>query len=126
MFDNETMLTKDLFRQKCRHFYKHGACQDACVFVPLNSTFYVFGFGTGDNLLPEDIDAGYDSYINIESYRFDEETKSLVDGDGGMFLYSQEDFDSDNIWTYIPLAIEETDAYDIAYRVGLYPNFSYI
>lgn len=126
MFSNETMITETLFKQKCRHFYKHGARQEACIFIPLNATFYVFEFGTGDNLLPEDFELGYDSYINIESHRFDEEGMSLIDGDGGIFLYSEDDFDSDNIWSYIPSAIQETDAFDIAQRTGLYPDFIYI
>lgn len=63
-------------------------------------------FGTGDNLLREDIEAGYNDYIYIESYSFDGD--EFVEDDGGQFLFNNEKADYyDNLEHFCKTAVEE-------------------
>ena len=65
---------------------------DNMIFIPEKRWFIVFSEGTGDNLLPEDYDAGYVDYINydvliagLDAYG----DPSYGQYDGGMVLLSK-------------------------------------
>lgn len=63
---------------------------DILVYVPEKETFIIIAEGTGDNLLPEDMDEGYVDYINY--YTFDKtdifEENAFYDC-GGMIMYKE-------------------------------------
>lgn len=66
--------------------------------------FYNLEFGTGDNLLPEDIAAGDNDYIEVQGYEYDAECQDFTDSDradGGEFMFNNEDRPSDDINEFV-------------------------
>ena len=62
------------------------------IYTVQDGVFINFEEGTGDNLLPEDIEAGYVDYINWESFkinRHDAYDVSIEQDDGGMLLLKE-------------------------------------
>lgn len=51
-----------------------------------NGMWYHIWEGTGDNLLPEDVDAGYVDYLNYEYYETLNDVYEQSNYDGGMIL----------------------------------------
>lgn len=43
--------------------------------------------GTGDNLLPEDVEEGYVDYVNYTTYEIDDD--GITEADGGMVLLKE-------------------------------------
>lgn len=68
-------------------------CECLCIHIPelKHGNIVVFGPGTGDNLLREDIEAGYVDYINWTSYdmMFDGVEPEMKEYDGGMVLLEE-------------------------------------
>ena len=62
------------------------------IYVHGKNTIVSADFGTGDNLFQEDIDAGYNAYINYYEYDLSD---ILIQGesDGGMMLYNSKETD---------------------------------
>jgi len=86
--------------------------------------FYRIVFGTGDNLLHEDIEAGYDDYLMIDTYKVDEHTPLSrvfsqlneyeiddVDGVeevyGSQLLVRRKDYETGDIRAYLADALDE-------------------
>lgn len=66
--------------------------------------FYGLEFGTGDNLLPEDIADGNNDYIEVQGYEYDAECQDLTDSDradGGEFMFNNEARPSDDINEFV-------------------------
>ena len=61
---------------------------DILLFIPEKELFVSIAEGTGDNLLPEDIEAGYADYINYEVLTA-KELWEHDDGYGGMIMYTE-------------------------------------
>ena len=88
--------------------------------------FYYIWFGSGDNLNEEDIDNGYDDYMNIDVYKWDGErplmevindirhndgyiadVEGLEESDGGMMLIKRADYNNrGDIRNYLENALE--------------------
>ena len=88
--------------------------------------FYHIWFGSGDNLDEEDIDNGFDDYMNIDAYKWNgerpimevinnirendgyiDEVDGLEDTDGGMMLIKRADYNnSGDIRDYLENALE--------------------
>lgn len=56
------------------------------IYVPLNKQIVRISEGTGDNLLDEDIEAGYVDYIYYEQYDLDYDIQEV---DGGQIMLTQ-------------------------------------
>lgn len=56
------------------------------IFVPKMKQIVRISEGTGDNLLDEDIDAGYVDYIYYEQYDMEYD---IVEADGGMIMLTE-------------------------------------
>lgn len=64
-------MTETFTKEQCIETLKKAGCLDADRLVlkaKANNVYYQFEFGTGDNLLPEDIEAGYNDYIEVQGY----------------------------------------------------------
>lgn len=57
--------------------------EDITIYVPSRGEIITIKEGTGDNLLKEDVEAGYKDYIDFEVYQSDDPT---CGGDGGQLL----------------------------------------
>lgn len=62
---------------------------DLLVFIPKKNVLMSISEGTGDNLLDEDYEEGYQDYVNynVVSVNHAIEGDSLNPGEGGMFMY---------------------------------------
>lgn len=59
---------------------------DVYIYVPETEQIVKIAEGTGDNLLDEDIDAGYVDYIYYDTYVMED---SIRESDGGMVLLTE-------------------------------------
>ena len=70
---------------------------DLLIYVPTMETLISIREGTGDNLLPEDIEEGYEDYLMYDCYDVTEaDYGECLEPDGGMLMYKeliQEKFD---------------------------------
>lgn len=65
----------------------------------INQIFQVM-IGYGDNLLDEDYEAGFDSYLYIKAYEYDDPDFEEIDGGDMMYKSDEETYD-DNICTAV-------------------------
>ena len=74
-------------------------------------------FGVGDNLLPEDIESGYNDYIYIEELEF-EDPNTMNEVDGGQVLFNNEveDYYS-NLGHFIDISLDEMDMKNQTYII---------
>lgn len=56
------------------------------IYVPLNNQIIRISEGTGDNLLDEDIEAGYVDYIYYEQYELGDDIR---ESDGGQIMLTE-------------------------------------
>lgn len=66
--------------------------EDRIIYVPETNRMIKISEGTGDNLLNEDIEAGYVDYINYDIYDpkvLAEDIDSVDSEDGGMILFTE-------------------------------------
>lgn len=75
------------------------------IFVPGENIFVCANMGTGDNLLSEDIAAGYDDYIYVESYEFNCGSFEEVDGSELLFNTKKDDY-YDNLAHFCEAALD--------------------
>lgn len=64
-------MTRTFTREQCDNVLEKAGCLNSDSIVlraDANGVYYRFEFGTGDNLLPEDIEAGYNDYIEVQGY----------------------------------------------------------
>ncbi len=74
--------------------------------------------GYGDNLLPEDYEAGYDAYLNIEVWEYD--SPGFTEKDGGMIMYKSEVCDlAENLYGAVERAVAEVGIKDFM-AIALY------
>lgn len=59
---------------------------DVYIYVPEMQQIIKIAEGTGDNLLDEDIDAGYVDYIYYDTYAMED---SIRESDGGMVMLTE-------------------------------------
>lgn len=79
------------------------------LFVPERKQFIRISYGTGDNLLHEDIKEGYDDYLYIVIDEFDDGWQEDVDG-GQMLLKMKEEWNGHyNICQHIKDGLEFMD-----------------
>lgn len=103
------MITRELAEDKLvgfKNYYKEESEQNGIMlFIPEEKQFLSVAIGTGDNLLDEDIEAGYDSYIYLQTFMYDD--PNMEEEDGGDMLYksSEKTYDED-ITTAVCDAIE--------------------
>ena len=63
---------------------------DIMLYIPDGETIIIISEGTGDNLLDEDIEAGYMDYLNYEVGDVSEMlTNRSIPEDGGMIMYEE-------------------------------------
>ena len=63
---------------------------DIMLYIPKTETIIVISEGTGDNLLDEDIEAGYMDYLNYEVADVSEMLSNRsIPEDGGMIMYEE-------------------------------------
>lgn len=58
------------------------------LFLPEKNEFVFMEYGSGEQLLWEDRKAGYDDYINIQTYSFDGD---FNEEDGGLLMFKNEE-----------------------------------
>ncbi len=87
------MLTREECLERLTGFFGQGEL-GIMIYVPEKGEYLALSIGTGDQLLDEDLVAGYDSYINICGYSYD---CDFDDEDGGILLYDseKENYDED-------------------------------
>lgn len=79
------------------------------LFIPSKNVLLSFEPGTGDNLIPEDVANGFDSYLNWYTKSMD--SIDPEEDDGGMVLYNSEtDHYDEDLLAAIPRVLDE--AYD--------------
>lgn len=59
------------------------------VYIPEKREFLMAEEGSGDNLLPEDIEEGYVDYMYIETYSWSGVHGDLIEEDGGQFMLKE-------------------------------------
>ena len=91
-------MTETFTREQCNDVLRNAGCLNSDSIVlqaDANGVYYRFEFGTGDNLLKEDIDAGYNDYIEVQGYEDpDCEIDSNVDC-GGEYMFNNTDIPDD-------------------------------
>ena len=117
------------------------------LFAKDSDTFYHIWFGSGDNLTDEDIEDGYDDYMNYEVYRlvngmsFDDvvpfikeadgyldvvEGLGIEEEDGGMMLIKRDDYgNSGDIRDYLENALEMAN-YGVSDIANLYKDLVFV
>lgn len=67
---------------------------DKSIIIPESECMFIISEGSGDNLLPEDVESGYVDYVNWERYDICSEfydgmidAPEIREGDGGMVLF---------------------------------------
>ena len=79
------------------------------LFIPQTGVFVMAKFGIGDNLLPEDVESGYNDYIYIEGLEF-EDPDMMNEIGGGQVLFNNEEEDYyNNLSHFIEVSLEEMD-----------------
>ena len=79
------------------------------LFIPKTGVFLMAKFGIGDNLLPEDVESGYNDYIYIEELEF-EDPDMMNEIGGGQVLFNNEEEDYyKNLSHFIEVSLEEMD-----------------
>ena len=79
------------------------------LFIPKTGVFVMAKFGIGDNLLPEDVESGYNDYIYIEELEF-EDPDMMNEIGGGQVLFNNEEEDYyNNLSHFIEVSLEEMD-----------------
>lgn len=74
--------------------------------------------GYGDNLLPEDYEAGYDAYLNIQVWEYD--CPGFTEKDGGMVMYKSSECDlSEDLCSAVERAVAEVEVKDFM-AIALY------
>lgn len=93
------MITRTFARQKLdgfKHYYAEESKQNGILlWIPEEKQIFAVSVGTGDNLLPEDIKAGYDSYLYIHTFTFDDPDMEEEDGGDMMYKTEEETYDED-------------------------------
>jgi hypothetical protein len=65
------------------------------LWIPDTKQIFQVMIGTGDNLLDEDYEAGYDSYLYIQLYGYDDPGFEEIDGGDMMYRSDEETYDED-------------------------------
>lgn len=65
------------------------------LYVPSAKQIFQVMIGTGDNLLAEDYEAGYDAYLYIKAYEYDDPDFEEIDGGVMMYRSDEETYDED-------------------------------
>lgn len=78
-----------------RYYLEESKQNGILLWIPEEKQFFTVAVGTGDNLLDEDIEAGYDSYLYIQTFTYDD--PDMEEGDGGDMMYKtkEETYDDD-------------------------------
>ena len=64
---------------------------EAFVFLPSKKSIVYMQEGCGDQLMQEDLDAGYNDYVDYKICSYNESLSKFEEGDGGIFLYNNKE-----------------------------------
>ena len=94
----EDMSSRSLEDNECRWLLKDFNKKDGngiMLWIPEKEEIFQVMIGTGDNLLKEDYEQGYDSYLYIKTYQYDEPEFEETDGGDMMYRSNEEAYDND-------------------------------
>lgn len=103
------MTTRELLNAKLDDFKNYhkeeNKMNGILLYIPEEKQFLSLAIGTGDNLLREDREQGYDSYIYIQTFTYDDPDMEETDGGEMMYRISEQTYD-DDITTAVCDAVE--------------------
>lgn len=93
------MITREFANAKLegfKNYYSSESDQNGILlWIPEEKQFFTVAVGTGDNLLDEDIEAGYDSYLWIQTFTYEDPDMEEEDGGDMMYVSSEQTYDED-------------------------------
>lgn len=93
----EELINRSLNDNECRWLLKDFKKKDGngiMLWIPSKNEAFQVMIGTGDNLSKEDIEQGFDSYLYIKTYTYDD--PDFEEWDGGELMYRSEEQSYDN------------------------------
>lgn len=87
-------MTKEGVITKLKKFLGRGK-NGIMLWIPEKEEIFMVMIGTGDNLLPEDRQDGFDAYLYIKVYLYDDPDFEEIDGGDLMYVSEKEKYDTD-------------------------------
>ena len=94
--EKENKLTREEVLDKLKDFMDQGNDYNGIMlFIPEEKQLLCVSIGTGDNLLKEDKQNGYDSYLYLTQFEYDGVDMEEIDGGDMMYRSEEETYDKD-------------------------------